>query len=255
MVNVPLSLIESGVHRSVDGEVRRHYTAVAVPSGIRRCAALQGPHAVAVTEVGQRTFQAAAMLVVWGKTAALGNGQGRTQVGNSLTIVADGKLNKLPILFHPNQDFSHFDDCQGACNCVVQQLKNGLGRGSVVSANGGKQGGAAGGVVQGGIRQTGVSRGKNIFHCSFSSYSDSISVTKNSRLCRGLRLYGLHTRQNVGVALHRAFLLSLGSKTACRLSPTRCRRPKRREVPDEAPSEVFIAVLSCQARANRVYWS
>ena len=147
MANTPLPFIKSGVHGAVNGEVGRHHTAVTVPGGIRCCAAFQGPHAVTVTEVGQGTLQAAAMLIVRGKIAALGDSQSCAQVGNPLTVIADGKLDELPILLYPEKDFSRFVDRQGSRNCVVQQLRKSLGQGGVVSANSGKQGGAAGGVM------------------------------------------------------------------------------------------------------------
>ena len=145
MADTPLPLIKSGMHSAINGQIRRHHAAVAVSDSILRCAALDGPLTVTSAKVRQCTFKTAAVLVVGSQATALGNGQGRSQVGDPYAIVADRQFCILSILLYPQQNlpcFSFF--CPNSCNGLIQQLENRLSGSRVVTSNGSKQGGAAG---------------------------------------------------------------------------------------------------------------
>ena len=144
-----VALMDLCAHLPVDGGIGCGYTAVPVCRRILLGAALKEPHLDLLTEVGEGVLETAAMLIQRRlRSAAAGDGQGRTEVRDAGAAVVDGDVDVVAAIRETEDDLAAAAVRLDGGDGVVHQLLDGLGRGGVVSSNGLEQGKAAGGVVE-----------------------------------------------------------------------------------------------------------
>ena len=144
-----VALMDLCAHLPVDGGIGRGYAAVSVRRRVLLGAALKEPQLGLFAEIGKGVLQPAAVLIQRRlRSAAAGDGQSRAEVRDAGAAVADGDVDIVAAIRKTEDDFAAAAVCFDGGDGIVHQLLDGLSRGGVVSANGLKQGEAAGGVVE-----------------------------------------------------------------------------------------------------------